>query len=426
MLTATAAHRSTAETKDSAKFNIDVARWLLLVSGIMYERDTNKALEATKAYYESQDDHSLSFAGLRTQEDIKNFVRSKQGDKDETFSMVSSNGNYHFRPESRIEQQTRIWDVHFRPISHMKRLYSPFAGIWWNSGQDPFIIVAFKGTTPVDYSEFLVDASFQKTDASAFLWGNCHQGDAYDSSLHGGGNEESPYGSLIQAIRIKAKELHAAIKEKYPYIKIPVYVTGHSLGAAMASLFYARLLKAPHDLGPLVDIRQAYVYGCPAVGDVEFAQGFASEINSSYSNHFGLWRVIDDSDIVTRLPLNFSNPLSGRPSRNPFVKHGSLVDYCVIGNGVRVFGDGREPQVCWKMPRSANVFEMSDPTTAPLRNPFKGVINWAKKFIHGGNAMRVELACPKPISRDHFPTEYFRNLSKSENYFKFHDELFAK
>jgi len=51
----------------------------------------------------------------------------------------------------------------------------------------PFIVAVFKGTTPtstiilfkvtdLDYSEYIVDATFQKTDARAYLYGQAHQG----------------------------------------------------------------------------------------------------------------------------------------------------------------------------------------------------------------------------------------------------------
>jgi hypothetical protein len=56
--------------------------------------------------------------------------------------------------------------------------------------------------------------------------------------------------------------------------KIPLYVTGHSLGGALASLFYYRLRKAC-DLDDICDVRDAYVFGCPGVGDTDFAMGFA-------------------------------------------------------------------------------------------------------------------------------------------------------
>jgi len=80
---------------------------------------------------------------------------------------------------------------------------------------------------------------------------------------------------MCAAIRTKVGE----IKKKIPLDpafngKIPLYVTGHSLGAALASLFYTRLRKG-HDLDDVCDVRDTYVYGCPGVGDTDFAMGYA-------------------------------------------------------------------------------------------------------------------------------------------------------
>ena len=48
-------------------------------------------------------------------------------------------------------------------------------------------------------------------------------------------------------------------------------------GGALASLFYSRLRKG-HDLDDVCDVRDAYVYGCPGVGDTDFAMGYARSL----------------------------------------------------------------------------------------------------------------------------------------------------
>jgi predicted lipase len=85
---------------------------------------------------------------------------------------------------------------------------------------------------------------------------------------------------MCAAIRTKVGE----IKKKIPLDpafkgKIPLYVTGHSLGGALASLFYTRLREG-HDLDDVCDVRDAYVYGCPGVGDTDFAMGYARSLSS--------------------------------------------------------------------------------------------------------------------------------------------------
>jgi predicted lipase len=120
---------------------------------------------------------------------------------------------------------------------------------------------------------------------------------------------------MCAAIRTKAREIKS-VTTLNPKLngKIPLYVTGHSLGAALASLFYTRLRKGG-DLDDVCDLCDAYVYGCPAVGDTDFAMGytrsfflqmFANTSNSSipYNTSQTLWRVINDYDLVTRVPFS--------------------------------------------------------------------------------------------------------------------------
>jgi hypothetical protein len=69
----------------------------------------------------------------------------------------------------------------------------PCGGLFWSEKPGaPFIVACFKGTTPTsttsffvstltvaDYSEYIVDATFEKCDARAYLHGAAHQGFFY-------------------------------------------------------------------------------------------------------------------------------------------------------------------------------------------------------------------------------------------------------
>jgi triacylglycerol lipase len=63
-----------------------------------------------------------------------------------------------------------------------------------------------------------------------------------------------------------------------------VYYGGHSLGAALATLAAARRTPVA-----------TYVYGCPLVGDAQFANAF---------DVAHLYRVVNQEDIVTRVPVS--------------------------------------------------------------------------------------------------------------------------
>jgi hypothetical protein len=76
-----------------------------------------------------------------------------------------------------------------------------------------------------------------------------------------------------------------------------LYLTGHSLGGAMAVLAAARLSR--HDYGAILPpnlLRGVYTYGQPMVGD----QAFAQSCESSFGTR--LFRHVYHKDVVPRLP----------------------------------------------------------------------------------------------------------------------------
>ena len=81
-----------------------------------------------------------------------------------------------------------------------------------------------------------------------------------------------------------------ALVSKNPSYKI--WVTGHSLGAALASLASASL--AYYNIAPRQNVI-LYTFGSPRVGDYKYALQHDQLVNNS-------WRVVIDNDIVPHLP----------------------------------------------------------------------------------------------------------------------------
>ena len=79
-----------------------------------------------------------------------------------------------------------------------------------------------------------------------------------------------------------------AVLKRYPETKL--YVTGHSLGAALSVLFGIRLaLKLPNQV-------QVINFGCPKVGNAAFAKLVNTKDNLCVQ------RVAHKRDIITRVP----------------------------------------------------------------------------------------------------------------------------
>lgn len=119
-------------------------------------------------------------------------------------------------------------------------------------------LVIFRGTQPDDISDITTDVEFLRCD-----WrggGSVHRGfaTAYDS-IHGWLDQQVKHTEPIQML-----------------------ITGHSLGAALATLA-ASIYPAAH----------LYTFGSPRVGDGEFADSFVSRTVA---------RFVNCADLVTRIP----------------------------------------------------------------------------------------------------------------------------
>jgi triacylglycerol lipase len=105
---------------------------------------------------------------------------------------------------------------------------------------------------------------------------------AYQNRFDELGNVHSGFNKAFRSIKDELLKL-PGIK------KYPLYVTGHSLGAALATLCVAGLSNKD------VNLVACYNYGSPRVGDIKFSNNF------KYKN---IYRVINHCDIVTTLPFN--------------------------------------------------------------------------------------------------------------------------
>lgn len=128
------------------------------------------------------------------------------------------------------------------------------------------IFVVFRGTqSPGD---LLSDISFTQTSPSWQGWGKVE------------GGFWKLYRQCSASVINGAKAAGAGAN---------VFVTGHSLGSAMATLAVADLVNAGI-------ASSLYVFASPRVGDLDFATKFNGSVAAK-------WRVTNTEDIVTTVPL---------------------------------------------------------------------------------------------------------------------------
>ena len=139
---------------------------------------------------------------------------------------------------------------------------------------DGSVVLSFEGTETL--TNWLDDLKFAKTDRNMSCAGcKVHSG-FYDCWK----GLDAPMVEHVRALR----EAHPAA---------PVYVTGHSLGAAIA-VIAAYILQ--YDLG--VPIAGVYTYGGPRVGNRAFASYYSSQSETHVT-----WRHTHHRDPVPHLPL---------------------------------------------------------------------------------------------------------------------------
>lgn len=141
---------------------------------------------------------------------------------------------------------------------------------------DTKIIVAFRGTEPDKLQDWLTNLKAGKTAGPK---GKVHQG-FLAALYHVWKLERGAEDDVLAAIRRFRKK------------RQPVWLTGHSLGAALATLAAARMRWK--DRMPLAGL---YTFGSPRVGDLTFARAAEAEFGDR------TFRFVNHNDVVTRVPI---------------------------------------------------------------------------------------------------------------------------
>jgi hypothetical protein len=127
---------------------------------------------------------------------------------------------------------------------------------------DDFTLLAFRGTGPISVKNWLADDDVQLVDQPEYTEGLVHQG----------------FAGLLDNLWTLVTPLLTGGE---------VWVTGHSLGGALATLAAARLEAEGRPP------RAAYTFGSPRVGDAAFARSYRPT----------LYRFVYHRDVLPHLPL---------------------------------------------------------------------------------------------------------------------------
>ncbi len=126
---------------------------------------------------------------------------------------------------------------------------------------ETYAVLAFKGTVPSQSETIKTDADFKLVRAK---YGEFHHG-------------------FLDTFQDLSKGIEAALSK----LDVPIYVTGHSLGGALA-LVATTFLKEQDKLAA------CYTYGCPRVGNDQFADHLFK---------VPVYRCVHHADLVPAVPF---------------------------------------------------------------------------------------------------------------------------
>ncbi len=387
--------------KQIRNFNIDIVETLLFLASTVYERkekNINNAVDIIKSIQIRNADPSTQEIAI-----FKNQLEEA---------------------ERSIESQAKQWGLGFTSLSELNSYGGPYAGMFWNKEKN-FIVVAFKGTTPTYFSEWLIDFLIQKIDARAYLYGKVHEGfysalfpksDRDSSKVYG----RSPSLRLIQAIRIKAAEIAKYNRVMNITEPVSVWVTGHSLGGSLASLFYTRLLKTPEILGENCVLRDGIVFAASVVGDDDFAAYFSSQSNKPFEHKQTLWRVVAGNDIVPHIVIGHHNTKLSR-----YITSIDALNYVHVGEEITFNLDGSLPSSTRPIFDNEDYLVINETIWEDLKRTLReksGRTNRIKtkepvKVDSDKTFYPLEKFYPKPF-RNHLTHRYFIALEKARHYFE--------
>jgi hypothetical protein len=165
-------------------------------------------------------------------------------------------------------------------------------------------ILCYRGTEPLNFINWLTDAD---VDAEAVAWRFGTEETVH--AVHAGfyRNVRATRYAIGEKLRL-AIEGRAILEDERPDRDVgkleALYVTGHSLGAAMAAMFGVMMESNPAYSEVRDRIRAIYTYGQPMIGDPSFANECSKAIGKK------MFRFIHAHDVVAALPPKISGPFA--------------------------------------------------------------------------------------------------------------------
>jgi hypothetical protein len=347
-------------TQDLRVFDLDIAKFMLQLASIVYERAPiaiHKTLqEVTKGHKSSPTQSSTLHRSAATSSARRKDALHVNADADPIHTLPSPGVENNVKESMPGKLVRDVWahdtmvankieeafknadtgagasaigafclkkEIDYEPVSELNNSSSAFCSFFWDNKSN-WIVVTFKGTGITEYADWVTDLTTSMTDAHDFLpddFSRLIKG--FKERLHPAEVSElggtRPWDSIRYSLCKAAQKLSYMRTQEGKDPQINVWFTGHSLGCALATLAYTRIISTPSDVAgyPIV-IRDCYLFAAPVSADRECAVKFndalaqfstTSSRNSALRAPAGhahartMWRVRNAGDaIATLLP----------------------------------------------------------------------------------------------------------------------------
>lgn len=150
------------------------------------------------------------------------------------------------------------------------------------------VCVAFRGTEQTKFTDIITDLKV----ASCNFDVERSVGNFFDRSVP---QVHSGFLQAYDSVKVKLMSIVASIMRLHPDEQWTLYITGHSLGGALATLFAADMSRKRYPEGSTPPRVTMYNFGSPRVGNAKFVEMYAETMSDS-------WRVFNKTDIVSSVP----------------------------------------------------------------------------------------------------------------------------
>lgn len=211
--------------------------------------------------------------------------------------------------------------VGYEPVSELNTSTSAFCSFFWEP-KGNWIVVTFKGTGIIEYADWVADLTTTLVPCGDFLPGFSQVVQGFKERIWPDVAEakEDIVGGVIPWDTIRFSLIALAnhmVRDLGDGAKINVWFTGHSLGCALATLAYTRVLNSLDFANTPIVIRDAYIFAAPVCGNRDTSEKF-NEVIKQGEYLKTIWRVTNGSDaIATLLPQLGDNPKLKLSPTNP-------------------------------------------------------------------------------------------------------------